>query len=156
MNIQIIAVGKIREKFIKEGVDEFLKRIQPYSSLKIIEIASEDIKNSSMVEKYLDAEAEKILSQIPDSAFVITLEIEGKLLASEEFAGKINAIIRNGCNQLVFVIGSAEGLSKQVKKRADFAISLSKMTLPYQIARLILLEQIYRAFKIIKNEPYHK
>lgn len=154
MNINIIAVGKIREKFIKAGVDEFLKRIQPHSSIKITEINAENLKYDD--KRALEAEGEKILSQISDTAYVIIMDIPGNQLNSDQFASKIKEINVQGINQLVFVIGGAVGLSDKVKQKADYSLSLSKMTFPHQLARLFLLEQIYRAFKIINNEPYHK
>lgn len=156
MNIKIIAVGKIREKFIFSGVEEFVKRIQPYCSLKIVEIEAETLKNISQIEKAMKIEGEKILSAINENAFTVTMEISGKQFSSEEFAEKIQDINIQGINQLVFVIGGAYGLYDDVKQRSDLHLSLSKMTLPHQMARLLLLEQIYRSFKIINNEPYHK
>lgn len=156
MNIKIIAVGKIREKFIFSGVEEYLKRIQPYCSLKIVEIEAETLKNISQIEKAMKIEGEKILSAINENAFTVTMEISGKQFSSEEFAEKIQDINIQGINQLVFVIGGAYGLYDAVKQRSDLHLSLSKMTLPHQMARLLLLEQIYRSFKIINNEPYHK
>jgi len=156
MNIKIIATGKIREKYIKDGVDEFVKRIQPYTSLKIIEIQSENIYSDSNIEKILDIEAEKILKIAGENSFFIAMDIKGKQLSSEDFAYKIKEISLSGINQVVFAIGGAEGLSEKIKKRADYAMSLSAMTFTHQMARQLLLEQIYRAFKIINNEPYHK
>jgi len=156
MNIKIIAVGKIREKYIKIGIDEFVKRIQPYSSLQIIEISSENIYSDSNIDKILDIEAEKILKHVGENSFFIAMDIKGKQLSSEDFAAKIKDISLSGINQVVFAIGGAEGLSEKVKNRADFALSLSSMTFVHQMARFFLLEQIYRAFKIINNEPYHK
>lgn len=156
MNIKIIAVGKIREKYIKMGIDEFMKRIQPYSSLQIIEISSENIYSDSNINKILDIESEKILKQINENSYFVALDIKGKSLSSEDFAAKIKDISLSGINQVVFAIGGAEGLSEKVKNRADLALSLSSMTFAHQMARQLLLEQIYRAFKIINNEPYHK
>lgn len=156
MNIKIIAVGKIREKYIKMGVDEFVKRIQPYSSLQIVEISSETIYSDSNIDKILDIEAEKILKNAGEKSYFIAMDIKGKQLTSEDFAVKIKEISLSGINQLVFAIGGAEGLSEKVKKHADFSMSLSSMTFTHQLARQLLLEQIYRAFKIINNEPYHK
>lgn len=156
MNINIISVGKIREKYIKLGIDEFLKRLTPYSSVKITEIPAEDMKTDSIAEKILQKEGEKILSKIGENAYVIVLDVVGKPLSSEELARKLGEISTKGINQVVFVIGSSEGLSKEVKKRANLLLSFSKMTFPHQLIRLILLEQVYRAFKILKNEPYHK
>ena len=156
MNIKIIAVGKIREKYLKDGIAEFIKRVQPYSSLKVIEIPPENIYSDSEVDKILDTEAEKIIKNINEDSYVIVMDIKGKKLSSEEFAEKINSISLNGINQLVFIIGGAEGLSDKIKNRADFLLSMSDMTFVHQMARLLLVEQIYRAFKILKNEPYHK
>ena len=156
MNIKIIAVGKIREKYIKMGIDEFIKRIQPYSSLQIIEISSENIYSDSNIDKILDTEADKILKQAGENSYFIALDIKGKSLSSEDFATKIKELSLSGVNQVVFAIGGAEGLSQKVKNRADFSMSLSSMTFTHQMARQLLLEQIYRAFKIINNEPYHK
>lgn len=156
MNIKIVASGKLKEKFLKEGIYEFKKRLLPYSGIEIIEIQPVEIKDEHLIHKALDEEAEKILSHIKSSSYVITLEIEGKMLSSGDFAGKINEIINSGTGEIVFVIGSSCGLSKKVSNRADFKLSLSKMTFLHQFARLILIEQIYRAFKIIKGETYHK
>lgn len=156
MNIKIIAVGKIREKYIKLGIDEFTKRIQPYSSLQIIEISSENIYSDSNIEKILDTESEKILKQAGENSYFIAMDIKGKPFSSEDFAAKIKELSISGINQVVFVIGGAEGLSQKIKNRADFSLSLSSMTFTHQMARQLLLEQLYRAFKIINNEPYHK
>lgn len=156
MNIKIIALGKIKEKFLKDGIDEFLKRLRPYASLEIIELAPIEIKDENLIAKVLDEEAEKILAYIKPQSYVITLEIEGKSLSSPEFADKIKNLTNNGVSEIVFVIGSSCGLSPLVSSRADFKMSMSKMTFLHQFARLILVEQIYRAFKIIKGETYHK
>ncbi len=156
MNIKIIALGKIKEKFLKEGVDEFLKRLTPYSSVEILELNPIEIKDENLVEKILDEEGEKILSLIKPSSFVVTMEIGGKMFSSEEFSAKIEELINEGVSELIFVIGSSCGLSKKVSARADLKMSMSKMTFLHQFARLILVEQIYRAFKIMKNEKYHK
>lgn len=156
MNIKIIALGKIKEKFLKDGIDEFLKRLTPYSSIEIIELTPEEIKDVNLTQKALDAEADKILPHIKKDSFVITLEIQGKQLSSEDFAQKVNNIIISGVTELIFVIGSSCGLSEKVSQRANFKLSFSKMTFLHQFARLILVEQIYRAFKILKGEVYHK
>lgn len=156
MNIKIIALGKIKEKFLKEGVDEFLKRLTPYSSVEIIELAPIEIKDENLIDKVLDEEGDKILSIIKPSSFVVTLEIKGKMFSSEEFSQKFEELINDGVSELVFVIGSSCGLSEKVSARADLKMSMSKMTFLHQFARLILVEQIYRAFKIMKNEKYHK
>lgn len=156
MRIKIIALGKIKEKFLKDGIDEFLKRLTPYASVEIVEIQPVEIRDENLTEKALLQEGEKILSLIKNDSFVITLEIGGKQLSSEEFAQKINEISTSGVSELVFVIGSSCGLAATVSNRANFKLSMSKMTFLHQFARLLLVEQIYRAFKILKNETYHK
>ena len=156
MKIKIIALGKIKEKFLKDGIDEFIKRLNPYANIEIIELSPIEIKDENLIHKALEQEAEKILANIKPNSYVITLEINGKQLSSEDFAQKINEITINGNNELVFVIGSSHGISPTVSQRADFKLSFSKMTFLHQFARLILIEQIYRAFKILKGETYHK
>ena len=156
MKIKIIALGKIKERFLKEGIDEFLKRLTPYASVEITELAAIEIKDQNLTAKVLDEEAEKILAHIKQHSYVITLEIGGKMLSSEEFAEKINTLSNEGTGEIVFVIGSSCGISPKVSARANFKLSMSKMTFLHQFARLILVEQIYRAFKIIKGETYHK
>lgn len=156
MKIKIIALGKIKEKFLKEGIDEFLKRLTPYASVEIIELQPIDIKDEHLTQRILDEEGEKILSLIKPQSYVITMEINGKQFSSEEFAQKISNLTNEGQSEIVFVIGSSCGLSKNVSARANLKMSMSKMTFLHQFARLILVEQIYRAFKIIKGETYHK
>lgn len=156
MRIKIIALGKIKEKFLKEGIDEFLKRLTPYASVEIIELSPIEIKDEHLTEKVLDEEGEKILSHIKPQSFVITMEILGKQFSSEEFAKKINSLTNEGQSEIIFVIGSSCGLSKKVSARSNLKMSMSKMTFLHQFARLLLVEQIYRAFKIIKGETYHK
>ncbi len=156
MNIKIIAVGKIKEKFTKLALEEYEKRLGAYCSLILAEIPAQEIKDESLAQKYMEAEAEKILAKIKPDSFVITLEIEGKSLSSVEFAQKLKDISSNGTNEVVFVIGGANGLAKAVSERADFKLSLSKMTFTHQFARVLLYEQIYRAFKINANESYHR
>ena len=156
MNIKVIALGKLKEKFLKEGIDEFQKRLTPYASFEIIELTPVEIKDENLVQKALDEDAQKILSYVKPQSYVITLEINGKMLSSEEFAKKINDLTFDGVGEIIFVIGSSCGLSPIVSNRANFKLSFSKMTFLHQFARLILVEQIYRAFKIIKGETYHK
>lgn len=156
MKIKIIALGKIKEKFLKDGIDEFLKRLTPYTSIEIIELAPVEIKDENLTQRALEQESEKILANIKPDSYVITLEIQGKQLSSEDFASKINEITINGINELVFVIGSSCGIAPSVSQRANFKLSISKMTFLHQFARLLLVEQIYRAFKILKGETYHK
>ena len=156
MKIKIIALGKIKENFLKDGVNEFLKRLTPYCPVEIIELNSIEIKDENLTAKVLEEEGVNILSHIKPDSYVITLEIQGKQLSSEDFAKKINEINMSGVNDLVFIIGSSCGLSPKVSERADFKLSISKMTFLHQFARLILVEQIYRSFKILKGETYHK
>ena len=156
MKIKIIALGKIKEKFLKDGIDEFLKRLTPYASVEIIELTPVEIKDENLTQKALEQEAEKILANIKSDSYVITLEILGKQLSSEDFASKINEITVSGISELVFVIGSSCGIAPSVSQRANFKLSISKMTFLHQFARLLLVEQIYRAFKILKGETYHK
>ena len=156
MNIKIIALGKIKEKFLKDGIDEFLKRLTPYASVEILELPAIEIKDEHLIEKVLKEEGEKILSFIKPQSYVITMEIQGKQFSSEEFAQKINDITNDGIQEIIFVIGSSCGISSIVSERANCKLSMSKMTFLHQFARLILVEQIYRAFKIIKGETYHK
>ena len=156
MKIKIIALGKIKEKFLKDGIDEFLKRLTPYASVDIIELSPIEIRDENLIQKALEHEGERILANIKNDSFVITMEILGKQLSSEDFAQKINEISMSGISELVFVIGSSCGLSPIVSNRANFKLSFSKMTFLHQFARLLLVEQIYRAFKILKGETYHK
>lgn len=156
MKIKIIALGKVHEQYLKDGINEFLRRIAPYATIEILELQPVEIKDMNLKSKALDMEADKILSYIKPSSYVITLEIEGKSISSEDFSNQIKEIINSGVNELIFVIGSSYGLSPKVSQRADFKLSLSKMTFLHNFARLILVEQIYRAFKIMNGEIYHK
>ncbi len=159
MNINIIAVGKIKEKYIQMGIDEFKKRLSRYCSLNIIEVndekAPENLSEREM-ELVKQKEGERILSKIPLNSYVIALAIEGKSLSSEEFSEKIRSLMIDSINNITFIIGGSLGLSKEVLDKSHFKLSFSKMTFPHQLMRLILLEQIYRGFKILKREPYHK
>lgn len=156
MKIKIIALGKIKETYIKDGIEEFLKRLKPYAPIEIVEINPIEIKDENLITNILMQEGEKILSYINNNTYVITLEIEGKQLSSEDFSIKINELFNIGINELAFVIGSSHGIGKNVKERANYKLSFSKMTFLHTFARLILIEQIYRAFKILKHETYHK
>lgn len=147
--IKIICVGKIKEKFFDEAIKEYLKRLSKYTKIEVLEL------NDEKEEIALKKESENILKHIKDNEYVITLEIEGKELSSEKLAKKIDeTLIRN--SNITFVIGGSYGLDNKVKQRSDYALSFSKLTFPHQLFRVILLEQIYRAFKIINNEKYHK
>lgn len=156
MKIKIIALGKIKEKFLKDGIDEFLKRLTPYSPVEIIELSPIEIKDENLTQKILDEEGDKILSHIKPQSYVITLEINGRQFSSEDFSDKLKELINNGISETIFVIGSSCGISPKVSDRANLKLSMSKMTFLHQFARLILVEQIYRAFKIMKGETYHK
>lgn len=156
MKIKIIALGKIKDKFLKDGIDELKKRLTPYTSFEICELSPIEIKDENLTEKVLSQEGEKILGLIKPTDYVITMEIKGKQLTSEEFASKIKDIANEGISEIVFIIGSSCGLAQNVSQRANYKLSLSKMTFLHQYARLLLTEQIYRAFKILNNETYHK
>lgn len=159
MKITIITVGKIKEKYLTEAIKEYSKRLSKYCKLEIIEVADEktDENASETMNKITkDKEGERILKYVKDDSYVITLEILGKMLTSPELAEKINNICINGLSHIVFIIGGSLGLSENVSKRSDYKLSFSKMTFPHQLMRVILLEQIYRAFRINNNEPYHK
>ena len=156
MHIKVLALGKLKEKFLKEGILEFQKRLTPYANFEIIELQPVEIRDENLIQKALDEEAQKLLAYIKPQSYVITLEIGGKMLSSEDFARKISDLTNEGFGEIIFVIGSSCGLSNIISDRADFKLSLSKMTFLHQFARLILTEQIYRAFKIIKGETYHK
>ena len=158
MGVKIITIGNIKENFIKDGINEFKKRIKPYANLEEIELKETLItdESSSNIEKALDDEADKILSKISDRDYVIVLDINGKQYDSADFSKKLEELKINGYNDFAYVIGSSYGLSKKIKNRADLKLSFSKLTFPHQLMRLILFEQIYRWIKISKNEPYHK
>lgn len=159
MKITIISVGKIKEKYLKDAIAEYAKRLGKYCRLEIIEVADEKTPDqaSETVEEGIRAkEAERILKNIKDDMYVITLEIQGKMLTSEELADKIEMLGIQGKSSIAFVIGGSIGLGKAVLDRSDFALSFSRMTFPHQLMRVILLEQIYRGFRIINGEPYHK
>lgn len=159
MKITLVTVGKMKEKYLRDAVAEYAKRLGKYCKLEVIETADEKTPDhaSDTVEETIRAkEAERILRYIREDAFVITLEIQGKQLSSEELAKKIETLGVQGKSHIIFVIGGSIGLGKEVLERSDFALSFSKMTFPHQLMRVILLEQVYRSFRIMKGEPYHK
>ena len=156
MNIKIIAVGKIKEAYLKDALKEYEKRLTPFCSFSIVEINAEQILDESLAEKYKETEADKILQNIKKDSFIITLEILGKSLSSEQFAQKIKEIGNSGINDITFIIGGANGLHEKVTNISNFKLSFSKMTFTHQMIRLLLTEQIYRAFKINNNEKYHR
>lgn len=159
MNITILTVGKLKERYWTDAVKEYSKRLGGYCNLNIVELKESLLRNNPSAadeEVAKNREGEEILAKIKKSDFVITLEINGKSLSSTELAEKIEVLGINGKSSIIFVIGGSLGLSKEVSLRSDFKLSFSAMTFPHQMMRVILLEQIYRSFKIIKNEVYHK
>lgn len=159
MKITIVTVGKIKEKYLKDAIAEYTKRMSKYCKLEIVEVADEktpDNASETVEDMIRSKEAERIMKYIKDDAYVITLEIQGKQLTSEELADKINTLGIQGTSHIAFVIGGSIGLGKEVLKRSNYALSFSKMTFPHQLMRVILLEQIYRSYRIINGEPYHK
>ena len=159
MNITIITVGKIKEKFLRDAIDEYSKRLGRYCKLDIIELADEKTPDNAS-EKEEDAIKEKegqaILNKIKDNMFVIAMDLAGKHLTSKEFADYIENLGVIGNSNIAFIIGGSLGISKGVLARANYKLCFSKMTFPHQLFRVMLLEQIYRGFRIIKGEPYHK
>lgn len=159
MKIRIIAIGKIKEAYLKQGINEYLKRIKPYSQIEIIEVNDEpvcDNPNESEINKVKDLEGEKVLKLLKPQDYLISLDLNKKQFTSPEFAKYLEDKFVLGGSNLTFVIGGSYGLSDALKKRANDSFSLSNMTFLHQMTRLILLEQIYRAFKINRNETYHK
>lgn len=159
MNIKIITVGKLKEKYLKAGIAEYAKRLTSYCKLEIIEVndekAPENLSDKEM-EQVKDKEGERILAKIPAQSYVFALAIQGREYDSVEFSKQIEGLGIRGHSDLVFVIGGSLGLSDAVLKRADENISFGHLTYPHQLMRLILVEQVYRAFRIMKGEPYHK
>ena len=159
MKITLITVGKIKERYFEDAIKEYSKRLSRYCKLEILQVADEKTPEgaSETVELQIkEKEGQRILSLIRGDAYVIALAIEGKMLDSEELAERIEKLGVSGISQIVFVIGGSLGLSAQVMKRADYALSFSRMTFPHQLMRVVLLEQIYRSYRIIQGEPYHK
>lgn len=159
MNITVVSVGKLKEKYLKDGIAEYIKRLSRYCTLNIIEVADEkapeNLSENDMVQ-VKDREGERVLKQVKEGTYLIVLDIMGKTVSSEEFADRLEKLSLQGMSQIAFVIGGSLGLSDEVLARSNEKISFSKMTFPHQLMRLILLEQVYRAYKINKNEPYHK
>ena len=159
MKITVLCVGKIKEKFFEDASKEYSKRLSRYCKLEIVEVADEktpDGASDLVVSQIKDKEAERMEKYLPDSAYVIALAIEGKKLTSEKLAEKIDTLGITGTSHLVFLIGGSLGMSDRLLKRADYLLSFSDMTFPHQLMRVILLEQIYRSYRIIHGEPYHK
>lgn len=159
MNIHLLCVGKIKEKYLKEAINEYSKRLSRYCKLDIIEVQDEKTpENASQKEEIMikEKEEEPLLKNLKDNMYAIALDLKGTMLSSEELSDHIKCCGINGNSNIAFIIGGSLGLSDSVLKRADFRLCFSKMTFPHQLMRVILLEQIYRSFKIINNEPYHK
>lgn len=159
MKITVLCVGKVKEKFFTDAIKEYSKRLSRYCKLEIVEVADEktpDGASDLVVSQIKDKEAERMEKYLPDSAYVIALAIEGKKLTSEKLAEKIDSLGISGTSHLVFLIGGSLGMSDRLLKRADYLLSFSDMTFPHQLMRVILLEQVYRSYRIIHGEPYHK
>jgi 23S rRNA (pseudouridine1915-N3)-methyltransferase len=158
INIRIIAVGKIKEIFFKRGIEHYLIRLQPYYRVEIVELpeAKAGGERSFQEEKTLEEEAREIVKYARDDAHMIVLAVEGKKMTSEEFAFYLERLLVEGKSKVDFIIGGPLGLAKNLKKRGDLCLSLSDLTFPHRLVRLILLEQLYRCFKIMRGEPYHK
>ncbi|MEA4925082.1 MAG: 23S rRNA (pseudouridine(1915)-N(3))-methyltransferase RlmH [Syntrophomonadaceae bacterium] len=159
MKYRIISVGKIKEKIYSEGINEYLKRLRPYTTIELVDGLEEKVNPRAGIrdiEKVLNKEGERILSLLGDHEFLIVLDVQGTLLSSDELSNNIAAWNMSGVSRVNFVIGGSHGLANTVKHKADRLISFSKMTFPHQMAVLMLSEQIYRGFKILKGEPYHK
>ncbi len=159
MKVTLICVGKLKEKYLSQGVEEYVKRLSRYCSLEIIELADEktpDNASTALEDIIKKKEGERILKSLKEDAYCIALAIEGTMLTSEELADKIDNLGISGISHISFIIGGSLGLSEEVLRRADYKLSFSKMTFPHQLMRMILLEQIYRSYRIISNQPYHK
>ena len=159
MKITVLTVGKIKEKYLRDAIVEYTKRLSRYCKLEIIEVADEktpDNASENAEEMIRQKEAERLLKYIREDAYLITLEIGGKQLTSEEFSEKIEKLGIQGTGHIIFVIGGSIGIGKAVLEKSDYALSFSKMTFPHQLMRVILLEQIYRGYRIMSGEPYHK
>lgn len=159
MNISLIAMGKLKESYYREACAEYLKRLGAFAAAKVYEPAPVDLPqnpNQSQIEKALSLEAERISEHIKPASFTVAMCIEGKELSSEQLAEKLSDIANRGISSVNFVIGSSHGLSEEIKRGADLRMSMSPMTFPHSLARVMLLEQVYRAYSILNNSKYHK
>lgn len=159
LKIDLIVLGKIKEKYLNEAIDEYKKRISRFASLNIVELKDRDKPDKlsdAELEKIVDEESEEILSKIDETSFIITLEIEGKLLTSEEFADVIKDAGVSGYSKITLIIGGSNGFNSKVSSKADLKLSFGRMTMNHKLMRVVLLEQIFRCFKIINGEAYHK
>ncbi|WP_100405855.1 23S rRNA (pseudouridine(1915)-N(3))-methyltransferase RlmH [Bacillus solitudinis] len=159
MNISIITVGKLKEKYLKQGIAEYTKRLSAYAKIDVVEVpdekAPENLSDADM-RQIKQKEGERILAKVGMDTHVIALAIEGSMLTSEQLATNLDKLATYGKSKVAFIIGGSLGLSDEVMKRADDTLSFSKMTFPHQLMRLVLVEQVYRAFRINRGEPYHK
>jgi len=159
VNISIFSIGKLKEKYLKQGINEYLKRLSSYAKVEVIELPDEkapETLSEIEMEQIKQKEGDRILAKLSDDTHVIALAIEGKMKSSEQLAADLDRLATYGKSKVAFVIGGSLGLSNEVMKRANDTLSFSKMTFPHQLMRLILLEQVYRAFRINRGEPYHK
>jgi 23S rRNA (pseudouridine1915-N3)-methyltransferase len=154
VKLTILAVGRLKERFWREAADEYLKRLKPYADVRVVEVTDRD-SGRNMVRALADEGAD-VLRAIPTGSYVVALDAGGQQLSSEGFSANIDELVLHGSSHLVFVIGGSVGLSADVLARADARLSLGLMTLPHNLARVVLLEQLYRAFRISRGEPYHK
>ena len=158
MKITIVCAGKLKEKYLRDGIAEYEKRLRPYADLRTVEIIEERMKDRpSPAEKdeVLRREGERLSSQIPQGAYLIVLDVSGEEMSSEKFSARIDRLMLMGESHIAFLIGGPFGLSDELRQRADLRLSFSQFTLPHQLIRLFLMEQIYRSFKISRHEPYH-
>ncbi|MCY7079273.1 23S rRNA (pseudouridine(1915)-N(3))-methyltransferase RlmH [Streptococcus oralis subsp. tigurinus] len=159
MKIKVVTVGKLKEKYLKDGIAEYIKRISRFAKLEMIELADEKTPDKASElenQKILETEGARILSKVGERDFVVVLAIEGKTLSSEEFSKQLEQASIKGYSTLTFIIGGSLGLAPVVKNRANLSVSFGRLTLPHQLMRLVLIEQIYRAFTIQQGSPYHK
>lgn len=156
IKIKLVCVGKIKENYLNNGISEYLKRLSGYCNIEIVEVKDEKISNSTSDERIKEIESAKILEKIDEKDYVILLDLKGKELNSIELANKMDSLISQGAGNYAFVIGGSLGVSENLQKKANFLISFSRLTFTHQMVRLLLLEQIYRVFKINNNETYHK
>jgi 23S rRNA (pseudouridine1915-N3)-methyltransferase len=156
MNIEVIAVGKLKERFWSQACDEYLKRLRPYAKVSVHEVADRDPGRAGGVAAEVEREGADILAAVPERAHVILLDIQGTLVTSEDEASRLQGLMVGGTSDVAVVIGGSCGVSESVRRRADERWSFGRITMPHNLARVVALEQLYRAFKIMRGEPYHK
>nr|WP_215493367.1 23S rRNA (pseudouridine(1915)-N(3))-methyltransferase RlmH [Fenollaria sporofastidiosus] len=159
MKIDMIVLGRIKEKYLNEAIDEYKKRLSRFTTLNIIELKDRDKPDKlsdAELEKIIDEESEEILARVDETSYIITLEIAGKLLTSEEFAEKVKEVAVSGYSKITLIIGGSNGFNKKVSDKADLKLSFGRMTMNHKLMRVVLMEQIFRCFKIINGEAYHK